>query len=503
MTGPRLNRTDTAAATLHEPTVVHTALGRVRGIADRGVQAFLGIRYAVPPVGARRFRPPEPVQPWDGTLEATRFAPAPIQPLDPAVGIARQDMDEDCLALNIWTPEGAGPHPVLVWIHGGSQTVGGTRRPEYDGAGFAQRGVVCVTVGYRLGVFGFLELGELMGESYRGSGNNALRDLVLALEWVQQHIRAFGGDPSRVTLGGESAGAKNAATLLGVPRAQGLFHRLVAASGGAHTLHTSREAQDVAQSVRHEIGLAVSDPHRLVALPAGELLAAQEAVARRWCAKFPFRPVADGEFLPGPVLDRIADGRSDAVPALIGTSQEECAAFMDLARPPGRPASGELAHMAPADFAAMEDRYMQALEPMPAMERRIRTLTAEEYWIPSVRLAERIAQQSLAVWTYRFDLRVEGHAGGRAAHVADLPFWWSTLQSPGVECDGAAPALMSLMHRALIAFVRGDSLQSVVPGQPWPTYTPSRRFTMCWNASPRVVVDPNSAERVLWDGLLS
>lgn len=503
MTDPHLTRTNTATAIPHETAVVHTALGRVRGIAEGGVNVFLGIRYAVPPVGVRRFRPPEPVQPWDGVLEATRFAPAPMQPPDPAVGIAQEDMSEDCLALNIWAPTGAGPHPVLVWIHGGSQTVGGTRRAEYDGAGFARNGVICVTVGYRLGVFGFLELGELLGEAYRGSGNNALRDLVLALEWVQQHIGAFGGDPSRVTLGGESAGAKNAAALLGVPRAQGLFHRLVAASGGAHTLHSERDAQHVAQSVLHEIGLAPGDLHHLIALPADELLTAQEAVARHWSAKFPFRPVADGEFLPGPVLARIADGQSRAVPALIGTSQEECATFVDPARLTGWPVPGELAHMAPADFAAMEDRYTQQLGPMPALDRRIRALTAEEYWIPSVRLAERIAQQTIAVWMYRFDLSTEGQAGGRAAHVADLPFWWNTLKLPEAEGSAAVRALASLMHSALIAFVQGDSLQSVVAGQPWPTYAPSHRFTMCWNAIPQVVVDPVGPERALWDGLLS
>lgn len=493
MTGQHLTTTDAAAATHHESAIVHTALGRVRGIADRGVRAFLGIRYAVPPVGARRFRPPEPVQPWDGTLEATRFAPAPIQPLDPAVGIARADMDEDCLALNIWAPAGPGPHPVLVWIHGGSQTVGGTRRAEYDGAGFARRGVVCVTVGYRLGVFGFAELGELLGEPYRGSGNNALRDLVLALEWVKQHIGAFGGDPSRVTLGGESAGAKNAAALIGVPRAQGLFHRLVAASGGAHTLHTQREAQDVARCMVRELNLE-ADPHRLVALPASRLLAAQEAVARSWSAKFPFRPVADGKFLPGFVLGLIAEGSSPAMPSLIGTSRAECAAFVGAGSPPPSPAAGELAHMTPADFVAMEDRYAPALGPMPALERRIRALTAEEYWISSVRLAEQIAQRGQPVWMYRFDF-------GRALHVSDLPFWWNTLPWPMAQ-DEVAAALASMMHGALVAFIRGDHLPSTVPGQAWPNYTTADRCTMCWDATIQVATDPLASERELWTGIL-
>ena len=310
--------------------VATTALGLIRGQTTEGAHVFRGIRYAQPPTGPLRFRAPRPVQPWAGVLDATQFAPAPMQPYDASVGHATAELSEDCLALNIWAPPVAGSYPVLVWVHGGGQTIGSTRRPEYNGGSFARNGVVCVTVGYRLGVFGFLELGHLIDESYSGSANNALRDLVLALEWIRDHIHAFGGDPSRVTLGGESAGAKNAATLLGVPSARGLFQRIMVASGGVHTFHGARAAADFAELVRQEAEIPAQEAARLIALPAEDLLVAQESAARRWNAKFPLRPVVDGTFLPAPVLEQFDRDSIVPVPALVGTSREEAAAFIDL-----------------------------------------------------------------------------------------------------------------------------------------------------------------------------
>src|SRR6266576_67416 len=219
---------------------VQLADGAVRGRAGSGVFSFLGIPYAAPPFGANRMRPLQPARPWEGVRDATAFGPTvpkgdyPPQyvPLFPEVVIP----GEDCLNLNVWTPDaGAGGLPVLVWIHGGSFMNGSGSVGAYDGTAFARDGVVCVTINYRLAAEGFLFLGD-------GIANLGLLDQVAALRWVQENIAAFGGDPGRVTAAGESAGAMSVTTLLSMPLAAGLFAQAIAQSGaGAHTL-TADEA---------------------------------------------------------------------------------------------------------------------------------------------------------------------------------------------------------------------------------------------------------------------
>ena len=221
-------------------TVVATPTGRVRGECLAGCRVFRGVPFAEAPVGALRFRPPVRMKAWAGVRDATRFAAAPLQ--TGANGVAQS---EDCLHLNVWAPEGKGPFPVYVWIHGGGFTGGHSFEPTYDGSGFALEGVVCVTVGYRLGVFGFLDLEPALGTSYAGSANNGLRDLIAALEWVKGNIAAFGGDPGRVTVGGESAGAKLADILLGVPAAKGLFQQGISESGGAERVWPHATAKGI------------------------------------------------------------------------------------------------------------------------------------------------------------------------------------------------------------------------------------------------------------------
>src|SRR5271170_4973059 len=222
------------AAPDSSPIVVRTASGTLRGESAGGVQVFRGVPFAEPPVGPLRFRPPVRIKPWKGERDATRFAAAAMQwheSITPSE--APFSHSEDCLYLNIWAPEGRGPFPVFVWIHGGGFVSGHSFPPMFDGTDFAREGIVCVTIGYRLGVFGFLDFSSLLGAEYAGTGNNALRDLIAALEWLQQNISAFSGDPDRITVGGESAGAKLTDILMGVPSAQPLFHQMISQSGGA------------------------------------------------------------------------------------------------------------------------------------------------------------------------------------------------------------------------------------------------------------------------------
>ncbi|TMF61568.1 MAG: carboxylesterase family protein, partial [Chloroflexi bacterium] len=218
----------TAASTV----VVTTRHGRLRGQVRDGVAAFKGIPYAAPPFGPNRFQPPRPPESWDrvrDALEVGRIAPqAPYAPPFDALLGDQGTVGEDCLNLNVWTPDPSTRGlPVMVWIHGGSFVRGSGSLPIYDGSAFARDGIVCVTINYRLGADGFLFLGD-------GIANRGLLDQLAALTWVQENIEAFGGDTQRVTIFGESAGAFSVATLLSMPRAKGLFRRAIAQSGAAH-----------------------------------------------------------------------------------------------------------------------------------------------------------------------------------------------------------------------------------------------------------------------------
>jgi hypothetical protein len=258
--------------------VVETRRGAVRGVTEGGLAVFRGLPFARPPVGPLRFEPPGSPESWSGVRDAARFGPSAAQNgalVGPLMSLGITRTGEDCLYLNVWTP-GAdrGRRPVLVWIHGGAFILGSGSQMLYDGATLARRGdVVVVTINYRLGALGFLRLRDRFGERLPASGNEGLLDQVAALEWVRDEIAAFGGDPGNVTIFGESAGAMSCATLLGVPRARGLFHRAILQSGAANFLWPPDTAGRVADQLLAD--LAVGSPEELRALPAARLLAAQ------------------------------------------------------------------------------------------------------------------------------------------------------------------------------------------------------------------------------------
>jgi carboxylesterase type B len=258
--------------------LVETRRGPVRGVAEGGLAVFRGLPFARPPVGPLRFRPPEPPEPWSGVRDAARFGPSAAQNgalVGPLMSLGISRTGEDCLYLNVWTPAAdRGRRPVLVWIHGGAFVLGSGSQMLYDGATLARRGdVVVVTVNYRLGALGFLRLRDRFGERLPASGNEGLLDQVAALEWVRDEIAAFGGDPGNVTIFGESAGAMSCATLLGMPRARGLFHRAILQSGAANYLWPRATASRIADQVLTD--LAVASPEDLHAAAPARLLAAQ------------------------------------------------------------------------------------------------------------------------------------------------------------------------------------------------------------------------------------
>jgi para-nitrobenzyl esterase len=482
------------AADASAGVVVQAPCGALRGESLADISIFRGVPFAAPPVGPLRFRPPQPAATWSGVQDATHFAAAAIQP-DPQ----GRPQDEDCLYLNVWAPTAPGNYPVLVWIHGGGFTGGRSFDGLSDGSHFARSGVVCVTIAYRLGVLGFLDVSPLLGESYAGSANNGLRDTMAALAWVQRNIHAFGGDPARVTVGGESAGAKLTDILAGVPSARPLFQAMISESGGAERVFSEATSKVVAESfgsIWRAQGHSNAD---LKSAPAESLIAAQTPFIQGYPAHFPLRPQLDGKLLPQAPVDAIRQGSSQGKRLLLGTNHDESAAFLGP-HPQTDPGADQLGNMPVAQFRTIEAEYARLYPGMSPELRRIRSATAEEYWIPSLRVADALVRGGGTAFVYRFDSSASsGRMAGLSSHGSELAFVWSAL-SPAQKTP-AVEALAREMHQAWVSFLSGSAPSA--EGLPtWPAYNLSSRPTMILNLASTVEDRPQQAEFDLWKGTL-
>ncbi len=481
-----------------QTTVAATPHGTMRGELADGVRVFRGVPFAEPPTGDLRFRAPLAKKPWAGELDATRFGAEPWQTGTPKVA-----KSEDCLQLNVWTPEGAKPGtlPVFVWIHGGGFTGGHAFEPVFDGAQFAREGVVCVTVAYRLGVFGFLDVGGLLGDEYRGSANNALRDLILAMTWVQHNIASLGGDAARVTIGGESAGAKLCDILMGTPAAQGLFHSVISESGGAERVWSDVDARLTANGFSKTWAEAAGGS--AATLKTGDpaaIIAAQEQFVQGWPQHFPLRCEVDGTLLARLPIATIAGGSTRGKRLLLGTNRDESALFLGP-HPAGDPTAANLGNMTLKAFDAVYAKYKVLYPDMTAEQLRIRAVTAEEYWIPSMRVAAAHARNGGETYVYRLDFaETAGRFAGYAFHSEDVELVWNKPGGPS-EDRAAAAALAKQMHAAWVAFIQGGT--PAAQGLPaWPRWNATERRTMLLDRASTVAVQPQEAELRLWDGLL-
>ena len=493
--------------------LVQTLYGKVQGVQEGTVSSWKGIPYAQPPLGALRFRPPHPPKAWSDIRQATQFGPVAMQPstIEKLAG-RRLAMSEDCLTLNIWSP-GADDQrrPVLVWIHGGGFEIGSGS--FHNGTPIAAHGdVVVVTLNYRLGALGFLHLAELGSETYAASGNCGLLDQVAALQWVRDTIAAFGGDPQRVTVFGESTGAMSIATLLALPAAQGMFQRAILQSGAAQTVRSSTSATTTARDFLKILGVRPESLSTLEQTPAERLVEAASSLPD-WRGTtgagdtIHFTPVIDGVILPQHPLQAIASGVAKHIPLVIGTTKDECL-FYPFADPSWREADEEtliqrgkqqvgVTWSEVAPFYLQENPAGQTL-----LERMLALLTFDHFIFPAIKLAEAQAKQGAPVWVYRFDWHSPLFGG--AAHTVDRLFIWNLVASslPMVQqMTGDVPERLQLaqqMQGAWIAFARqGDPNTPELPT--WPSYEPKQRATMLFDRESTIQNDPNAEVRQVWE----
>jgi para-nitrobenzyl esterase len=487
--------------------IVETTLGPVRGTDAGGVHAFLGIPYAAPPFGARRMRPPEPHEPWDDVLDATRYgATVPKSQYPPPTNRWLLDPEiegEDCLNLNVWTSEpttGAGM-PVFVWIYGGGFTQGANSIPTYAGTKFARDGVVGVTINYRLGADGFLATGD-------GIANCALLDMVASLEWVRDNIEAFGGDPDQVTIAGESAGALAVYALMATPRAEGLFHRAVAQSGGPVSF-PAQTGERVAAWLARELGV---EPTRdaLAAVPIPDLMAGQQKLSMASRARLldpadwaetgppplPFGPIVDGDVLPDSVAALLGGGASSSVALLAGSNLEEDRLFLAPTGILDRVDDAFLASSAARLGLDKDgvDTYRAAQPDASAAALLVSIGTDARFRNPAIRAAETRFGAPAPTYIYEFGWRSPAFGGiFGACHALEIPFAFDNLDRGGKLAGDAPPQeLADVMHGAWVKFAdSGDA--------GWPAYDADRRATMVFDLPDSHVADnPRSAEREAW-----
>ncbi|ABK67943.1 MULTISPECIES: carboxylesterase/lipase family protein [Mycobacterium avium complex (MAC)] len=500
---------------MHDRTVrARTATGIVEGFTRDGVHRWRSIPYARPPVGDLRFRAPQPAQPWSGVRHCHGFANcAPQQRRYTLLGLSGlggryQPMSEDCLTLNVVTPEAPaeGPLPVMVFIHGGGYFLGSSATPLYDGAALARRGCVYVSVNYRLGALGCVDFSSLSTPEIPLESNLYLRDLVLALQWVRDNIAEFGGDPDNVTIFGESAGACITATLLAVPAAKGLFAQAISESPASGLVRSQEVAAEFANRFANLLGVRRQDAaNALMQASAAQLVKTQhrlidEGMQDRLGA-FPIGPVVGDDILPTDPVEAMRRGEAHRVPLIVGTNAEE-----------GRLFTRFLA-MLPTNESMVEELLADA---EPAVRERI-TAAYPDYPDRSACIqlggdfafgsaAWQIAEAHCAhapTYLYRYDYapRTLRWSGFGATHATELLAVFDVYRTRfGALLTAAADRRAALrvsnqVQRRWRAFSRTG-----VPGEDWPRYTAADRAVLVFDRKSRVEFDPHPHRRMAWDG---
>jgi para-nitrobenzyl esterase len=536
---PRSNRTspgsqpsDTAA---DQRLLISTEHGQVIGSDEAGYRSWKGIRYAAPPIGELRWRAPQPPRAWQAVADATEFGPSCPQPANPVISLAPGiGHDEDCLTLNVAaSPECDCDHPgpVMVWIHGGAYIFGGSNQPMFEPASLLSAApMVIVTVNYRLGALGFLDLSSFSTEGHQFDSNLALRDVLLALNWVQSNIAAFGGDPARVTLAGESAGGALVTTMLTVPAAAGLFQRAIAESAPATSVYDRERAAKVAAMFLQDTDISPAEVGRLRELPVDQIVESGYSLYSKVPGEFPgtlaYAPIVDGDLVPDYPLNRFRRGLSHPVPLLIGTNKDEAAMFK-LMKSPLMPITSEAIMQMFTDMASdhpqlklpSEAQVGSAYVGMKLKAKGLGVARDLGFRMPTVWLAEGHSQVG-PVYLFRFDwatpmLRLLGIG---ATHATELPYLWGNLISGPKDITfklgglSTGRQLSRRLQTRWLAFVAGNE-PAADPAVPWLPYRtgssldsqPEKdRATLVIDATDHLEFDLDGELRLAWgDEVLS
>jgi para-nitrobenzyl esterase len=518
-----------------QTTLVETAKGLVRGVLVDGIHVFKGIPYAAPPFGADHLRPARAVQSWTGVREALTWGAEPPQPRMPPGAEGAGDLvydpalpGEDCLNLNIWTPDpNAVGLPVLVWIPGGMFEV--CSGASYDGSRFARGGVVCVTITYRVGVEGFLFTDD-------GVPNLGLGDQLAALAWVRDEIAAFGGDPSNVAIAGESAGAMSIGTLLSMPSLTGLCRGAIMESGAAHRVIDPDTARRVARDLAARVGVDVGQGaapsiDAMAAVSPERLLGASMALKAdlmadpdpdRWgldvvASSLPWQPVVDGRVIPDQPIDRLAAGAARDVDVIVGSNTDDWRMFRVLGGDIGRLTEDDLlapvaeqGYLSLAAYGLPVEAALSAYRGLVPGARPGDVLAElqTDWWcrIPAFRLADAHAvagcDGGARTWVYEFSWPSPVFDGALGAcHALEIPFVFDTLDLGPRQMVGGLlgpeppQSLATEMHGAWVRFATSGD-----PG--WPGYEPGARTVHRFGLPSIDLFDPYAQRRALWDGVL-
>ena len=490
-----------ASSAAAQIAIVDVTGGKVAGTVADGIATFRGIAFAAPPVGPLRWKAPRPVAPWAEVRQANAFGPGCVQDMAMAIQMGdRGDLSEDCLYLNVWTPAKRANEklPVIVWIYGGGFSGGMTSIPLYDGAHFARRGVVFVSIAYRVGPFGFLASPELSKESGHGSGNYGMLDMIAGLKWVRANVAGFGGDPSRVTLLGHSAGAYAVSMLAASPLARGLFEGVIAESGasfaparngdeGGSNLPSLALAERA--GAKFLAGLGVHDLAAARALPAATIMTA--ALAGPPDRRPRFWPPLDGYVVPGDQYSLWQTGRFNDTPILIGNNSDEAASF----GPPTR--------VTPADFEAEVRKSYGAkagelLAAYPhatdadAFRARKQLRRDTEFGWPAYAWAELQARRGKGkAFVYYYDRPTAQNPDG-SGHGLEVGYVFGNLapRPPFFNLSEADHAYSDVMQRYWVNFAtKGDPNG---PGLPlWPVFAAQEPKVLRFGDEPAAAPLPN------------
>jgi para-nitrobenzyl esterase len=474
-----------------QPASVITESGFVQGVAEGDLTVYRGIPFAAPPVGELRWRAPQPAGKWEGVLQTTAFAPDPYQ------GDGSGNVSEDCLYLNVWTPARSADAlvPVLVWIYGGGFSFGSTSTPVHDGQHLARQGVVLVSINYRVGPLGFLAHPELSAESpQQVSGNYGLQDLLAGLAWVQRNVAAFGGDPGRVTIFGESAGGIAVSMLSASPRAKGLFHGAISQSGGSFgpTRPTTYPGENMRRLADAEAA-GVAFAQKAGAASIAELRALEPGKLPAGWGSGAAWPIVDGWVVPGDQHERYAAGRYNDVAILVGYNSDEGLSF-SRERTPGEYVAGVRKRYGP--FAdELLAAYPAGTDGVPRTARDL-ARDAAFGWHTWAWAGLQARTGESKVFYYIFDQHPERPAGSPEAdhgmpHGVDVPYVFQTLDREKPELTPADLAISETVSRYWTNFAKhGDPNGPGLLG--WPEFTEDDRRVMVFHDEAYLAAVPSA-----------